>query len=297
MNTELLNILRYWRTSLADGALGEGKFRQKDRAGLIELSVDELRNGVLSAQATRSVFNGQAQSVKAVSVRIWPMVAARRISHGASRVGALPDLVAPVVTEAMVDRDGGIVAARNTIARDILTPLTDGEFSIGTVTALDKFLTENPLTQGIAAQGWQGYRAHCRKMVNAVIGDWPNDDADYQPIGAGFLKVSGAAAATVRQNLDLYDSLLADQPDVPLLAQFARPNGPLRAADSLIEAEFARRLGHSTPSRSPKAGAGLVGRRRRGGSYCRERPAGHWQNDVAVVGRSRPLGARGIQGR
>lgn len=247
MNTELLNILRYWRTSLADGSLGEGKFRQKDRSRFIELSFDALRTGVLSAEEARNVFNGQAQSIKAVSVRIWPLVAARRLSHGTSRAGGLPDIVAPVVTEATVDRDGSISPVRNTIARDVLAPLTDGEFSIGTVDELDGFLTETPLPQVAGEEAWQGYRTHCRKMVDAVIGGWPKDDADYQPIGAGFLEVSGEAAATVRQNLDLYDSLLKDQPNVPLLAQFARPSGTPQGADDLIESEFARRLGHSNP--------------------------------------------------
>ena len=185
MNTELLNILRYWRTSLADGSLGEGKFRQKDRSRFIELSFDALRTGVLSAEEARNVFNGQAQSIKAVSVRIWPLVAARRLSHGTSRAGGLPDIVAPVVTEATVDRDGSISPVRNTIARDVLAPLTDGEFSIGTVDELDGFLTETPLPQVAGEEAWQGYRTHCRKMVDAVIGGWPKDDADYQPIGAG----------------------------------------------------------------------------------------------------------------
>ncbi|MBL8563806.1 MAG: hypothetical protein JNN06_16170 [Gemmobacter sp.] len=242
-----MNILRYWRTSLADSSLGEGKFRQKDRSRFIELSVDTLRHGVLSAEEARAVFQGQAASQKAVSVRIWPLVAAHRMSHGASRAGGLPDLVAPVVTEAMVERDGHILPARNTIARDVLGPLTDGEFSIGTVADLDGFLTETPLAAKAGEEDWQDYRNHCRKMVDAVIGGWPRGDADYQPIGAGFLEVSGETAAKVRQNLDLYDYLLTHQPDVPLLSQFARPSGTPHAADDRVESEFVRRLGHSNP--------------------------------------------------
>lgn len=188
MNTELLKILRYWRTSLADGSLGEGKFKQTDRSRFVELSVGALRGGILLAEETRRVFAGQAQSIETVSVRIWPLVAVRRMSHGAARAGGLPDFVAPVVTEATVDRDGMIAPVRNTIARDVLTPLTDGEFSIGSVAALDEFLTETPLPSSMGEEAWQSHRAYCRKMVDTVIGGWPKTTLNINLSARAFLR-------------------------------------------------------------------------------------------------------------
>jgi hypothetical protein len=98
-------VLRYWRTSLADGVLGEGKFSQRDRKRFVELSSETLRNGLLPEHSVSQLFKDQPKA-KALEVRFWPLVVARRLSHGAAIGDGLPELVAPVVTEATVDREG-----------------------------------------------------------------------------------------------------------------------------------------------------------------------------------------------
>lgn len=45
---------------------------------------------------------------------------------------------------------------------------------------------------------------------------WPSDEKEYLPIGSGFIEVSEGADATVRGMWDLYDNLLANEPDTPL---------------------------------------------------------------------------------
>lgn len=186
MTTSIYENLRYWRTSLADGALGEGKFTQADRKRFVDVPSEAVKSGVLPREAIERVFRGQA-SARTMGIRFWPLVMARKSSHGAARAGGLPELVAPVVTEATVDRKGVITPTRNAVARDLLTPLPSGEFSIGTVDALDSFLTENPLPDLMIEGQWQAYLVHCRKMVDAVSQGWPRGDADYQAIGSGFL--------------------------------------------------------------------------------------------------------------
>lgn len=241
------NLLRYWRTSLADGALGEGKFTQGDRKRFVDMPAQSLKTGVLPTEVVERVFRGQA-SAKTMGIRFWPLVTARKSSHGAARAGGLPEIVAPVVTEATVDRAGRITPTRNALARDILTPLPSGEFAIGSVEALDSFLTESPLPEMTGEGAWQEYLGHCRKMVDAVSQGWPRGDADYQPIGAGFLELAEDANATVRGIIDLYDKLLAEKPDAALLGQIAQPRRATARPDHRIEQEFARRLGHSNPN-------------------------------------------------
>lgn len=221
------SILRYWRTSLADGALGEGKFTQGDRRRFVDIPSEVLKSGVLPRDVVERVFRGQT-SVKSVGIRFWPLVMARKSSHGAARSGGLSDIVAPVVTEASVDREGRITPTRNALARDLLTPLPSGEFAIGSVDALDAFLTETPLPEMTGDGAWQEYLGHCRKMVDAVSQGWPRGDEDYQSIGSGFLELAEDANATVRGILDLYDKLLAENPDTPLLKQIAQPNSTAR---------------------------------------------------------------------
>lgn len=246
MSTNLVSVLRYWRTSLADGALGEGKFTQGDRKRFVDVPGHALKSGVLPRDVVERVFRGQS-SAKSVGIRFWPLVMARKSSHGAARAGGLPDIVAPVVTEGSVDREGRITPTRNALARDLLTPLPSGEFAIGSVDALDVFLTETPLPEMAGDGAWQDYLSHCRKMVDAVSQGWPRGDEDYQALGSGFLELAEDANATVRSILDLYDKLLAETPDAPLLKQIVQPKPNTGQPDHRIEQEFSRRLGHSNP--------------------------------------------------
>ncbi|MBC7283292.1 AAA domain-containing protein [Hoeflea sp.] len=240
------DVLRYWRASLADGALGEGKFRHADRKRFIEVRGEALKTGVFSQKAVEQLFKDQG-TARTVAVRFWPLVLARKVSHGSSRGGGLPDMVAPVVTEATVDRDGTMTPTRNALARDLLTPLPSGEFSIGSVDDLDAFLTETPLPEMMVSESWSDYLGHCRKMIDAVAQGWPAGDADYQTIGSGFMELAEDASATVRGILELYDKLLVNKPDAPLLRQITQPRAALGDPDRRIERQFARRLGHSNP--------------------------------------------------
>ncbi|WP_200959540.1 DNA helicase I [Rhizobium sp. Root1203] len=247
MTASIQDNLRYWRTSLADGALGEGKFTQSDRNRFVDVPSGTLKTGVLPQEVVDQVFRGQTSS-RTVAVRFWPLVTGRQSSHGAARTGGLPEIVAPVVTEATVDRDGHLTPMRNALARDLLTPLPSGEFAIGSVDALDTFLTETPLPDMSGTAAWEDYLGHCRKMVDAVSQGWPRGDTDYQPIGSGFLELAEDANATVRGILDLYDKLLAEAPEAPLLMQVAQPKRAAADPDHRIEQEFSRRLGHSNPN-------------------------------------------------
>lgn len=246
MSRSVETVLRYWRTSLADGVLGEGKFSQRDRNRFVELSSETLKNGMLPEHSVSQLFRDRPKD-KTVEVRLWPLVVARRTSHGAALGDGLPELVAPVVTEALVDRDGWITPQRNAIARDLLSPLPSDEFSLGEVEALDSFLTAEPLKVG-APSDWAAYLAHCRRMVDAVAKGWPRGDQHYRPSGFGLLELAEDASATMRNILDLYDRILADRPKSPLLANIVCPAPrPVTVPDANIEKVLARRLGHSNP--------------------------------------------------
>jgi hypothetical protein len=212
----------------------------------MELPNEALKSGCLPKQLVQTLFRGM-DGADTVSVRFWPLVTARRTSHAASRADGMPEIVAPVVTEGFVDRAGRLVPTRNAIARDLLTPLPRGAFALGSVEALDAFLTTTPLPEMTTVDGWQDYRRHCRQMVDALSPGWPSDETEYLPTGSGFIEVSEGAVATVRDMLDLYDSLLAEQPDTPLLHQIGCPVRSEKTPDASIERAFARRLGHSNP--------------------------------------------------
>ena len=167
MSGYLSNVLRYWRASLADGALGEGTFQAATCKRFMVLPNEALKTGYLPRQLVQTLFDGM-DDARTVSVRFWPMVTARRTSHVASRADGMPDIVAPVVSEGFVDRTGRLVPTRNAVARDLLTPLPRGVFALGSLDALDAFLTTTPLPEMTSANSWHDYLQHCRQMVDIL---------------------------------------------------------------------------------------------------------------------------------
>ncbi|MEP3945174.1 AAA domain-containing protein [Ascidiaceihabitans sp.] len=245
MQQELQKTLKYWRASLADGALGQGRFKQRDRKNFIELSKDTLGTGVLPKNQVEKVFEGEKPDTKLMSVRLWPMVTARMKSHGATLSNGFPELVAPVVTEASVDREGNIRPSRNVLARDLLTPLPNDEFSLGGIEDFDTFLSATPFSPDENSPIWSQYLSHCREMLDAVSPGWPANDDNYVSAGVGFIEVAGDAAATIAQVIKLYDSLIEDKPETPLLGQLAVPSSAQKKLSTQTEANFANRLGHA----------------------------------------------------
>ncbi len=246
MNLQHQSILKYWRSSLADGALGKGRFSERDRKKLTELPKDALRDGVLPKNQVRKLFEGQKPDTKFVAARIWPMVTARKKLHGVTISNGFPDFVAPVVSEAMIDREGNIRPTRSVIARDVLTPLPNDVFALGSVDDLDKFLAATPFSPNENTPVWNQYLEHSRAMLDAVSPGWPSTDQNYVFAGVGFLEVAEDSAATIAQVIGLYDSVISSNPDTPLLEKLAGKNTKTQELCPKTEAEFKNRLGHAS---------------------------------------------------
>lgn len=246
MKRDLEKSLIYWRASLADGALGRGRFKQRDRKDFIELSKEVLANGILPKNQVARVFEGQKPDIKTMPVQLWPMVTARKVSHGKTILSGYPELVAPVVTEATVDRDGNIRPSRNVIARDLLKPLPNDEFSLGKLDDFDAFLAASPFSPDENSPIWAQYLEHCRAMLDAVSPGWPAGDDNYVSAGVGFMAVASEAAATIAQIIGLYDALIDDLPEVPLLKRMAAPSQTTKELSPDVEAALANRLGHAS---------------------------------------------------
>ncbi|MGH0004367.1 AAA domain-containing protein [Pseudovibrio ascidiaceicola] len=245
MASHKTKILQYWRSSLADSVLGKGQFKHRDREKLIRISAEVVRNGFLPDEQVKHIFRDQKDEIQSVSVRMWPFVATRKTAHAADIQDGLPEVVAPVVTEALVSRNGKITPLKNTIARDILSPLAEGVFSIGTVEALDVFLSKSPLVTDAENHIWPQYLDHSRLMMATVTSDWPKNDENYIAGDTGFLEVMDSATATIRQILDLYDFLHKKNPETPLLSQYVVTKEQSATYAHAVSNDFALRLGHS----------------------------------------------------
>lgn len=242
-----LAILKYWRSSVADSAIGDACLTSKMLQEFLSLSRAEAETGVLGREAVDFLFDKVPEHVARIAVSYRPLHVRRKSLHAKSRGDGLPLEVTPVVTQALVTREGWIIPNQSVIARDILDPLARGAFSVGRVADLDSFLTAQPFP---GKEGdpdlWQRYRSHWQQMMAEVGGNWPASDPEYQIVGHGLIRPATDAAATVRQILHLSDALIHDAPESPLLANFAR-----RALCDIEPARqppfsLAERLGHSS---------------------------------------------------
>jgi hypothetical protein len=139
------------------------------------------------------------------------------------------------------------------VPRDLLEPLDHNGLTIGSVEALDTFLTqvaEPPATgtddagRSVGA-GWSVYRNFCGQLAQAVFPALANDER-FERDKNGFIEVR-EQPATSRLIAATYDHIERDNPAAPLFSTFA--SKPWLAPEPCCDpnASFAARLAHSTP--------------------------------------------------
>lgn len=241
-----LAILKYWRSAVADSAIGDACLTSKMLEEFYSLSGEEAEAGVLGREAVDFLFDNVPEHVRRIAVSYRPLHVRRQRRHAHARRDGLPLEVTPIVTEAQVTREGRIIPGRSVIARDILDPLARGAFSIGRVSDLDSFLTAHPFPEKEEDPHlWQQYRDHWQRMMAEVGDDWPASDPEYQIVGHGLVCPATEAADTIKQILILSDTLIKERPETPLLANFARRAPCAVEPARLAPFPLAERLGHS----------------------------------------------------
>lgn len=174
-------------------------------------------------EAVDFLFSGLPERMQRVAVGYRPLHVRRLRGHAYARDDGLPPEITPIITEAQVTREGRIIPGRSVIARDIVDPLARGAFSVGRVADLDSFLTAHPFpAEDEGPDLWRRYQDHWQRMMAEVGGDWPTSDPEYRIVGRWLVRPATEAPDTVRQILFLADTLIKEQPETPLLANFAR---------------------------------------------------------------------------
>lgn len=212
-------------------------------------------------------FNGEDTQVKTVEVLLRPEVWIRLLKHGKARTAGAPDIVTPLVTAALLNREGFLFpTSPATIPRDLLEPLPKGTFSIGEMAEYDKYrTTHDSITFGPGnedelreetdeqrveryaryQQWWQKYLKDSEELLKHVAGKWLASPEQYEPAGYGYIIKANQPGGGSIHILPMYDHLLTCKKEVPLLARFASkeksPVEPLLASNAM----FSERLGHS----------------------------------------------------
>ncbi|OXH78718.1 AAA domain-containing protein [Pantoea agglomerans] len=265
MDSNTQGFTSYWRNTLADAESGKGAFERKDEESFTQwMNVDQ---GRLDEEIVQSFFEGENAQLKTVEVLLRPHVWIRLLEHGKERAAGAPDFITPLVTSALLNRDGFLFpTSPATIPRDLLEPLPNGTFSIGEMEQYDRYKTthdsitfgpdnEDEQREEIDEQReeryaryhklWQKYLKDTGELLKYVAGNWLESPEQYEPAGYGYvIKASQPGGASIHI-LPMYDHLLSCKKEVPLLARFASkeksPVERLLASNAM----FSERLGHS----------------------------------------------------
>jgi hypothetical protein len=265
MDSNTQGFTSYWRNTFADAESGKGAFERKDEESFTQWkSVDQ---GRLDDEIVQSFFEGEDEQIKTVEVLLRPQVWIRLLKHSKERTAGVPGFITPLVTSALLNREGFLFpASPATIPRDLLEPLPKGTFSIGEMEQYDRYKTthdsimfgpDNEDEQREETdeqreeryaryhQQWQKYLQDAGELLKNVAGKWLKLPEQYEPAGYGYvIKASQPGGASIHI-LPIYDHLLTCKKEMPLLARFASkeksPVEPLLASNAM----FSERLGHS----------------------------------------------------
>jgi len=265
MDSNTQGFTSYWRNTLADAESGKGAFERKDEDSFTRwMNVDQ---GRLGEEIVQSFFEGEDEQVKTVEVLLRPQVWIRMLKHGKGRTAGAPGIVTPLVTSALLNREGFLFPALPaTIPRDLLEPLPKGTFSVGEMAEYDRYkTTHDSITFGPGnedelrgetdeqraeryaryQQLWQKYLKDANELLKYVSGRWLESPEQYEPAGYGYIIKANQSGGASIHILPMYDHLLSCKKEVPLLASFASkeksPVEPLLASNAM----FSERLGHS----------------------------------------------------
>lgn len=267
MHNRSLAYARYWRHSLADAELARGVFSESDQDVFLPLRRGALPVGHVSPDVVARCFEGEPAEESVVAVVLRPWVFARVLVHGQRVRNGRPEFITPVVTPALLYRDGRLAPQDGTvIARDLLEPLERDSLALGNVAALDRYLSlggvppansvgpdGRPVGDDAFAAAWQAHVASRDGLFGAVCGGWHGDD-EYVLADHGWLLKKKPVQGAARHLLHLYDHLLAQEPDVPLFDRFAAEPGEVPEPCLPRNAGFKERLAHSTPDYPLAAG-------------------------------------------
>lgn len=259
MDERPVRFARYWRNSLADAELGLGCMTEKQAVVCEKIAGTSLLCGHIEQALLARCFHGEAAETETIAVIVRPQVYRLKTEHNKMAFRSAPAIVTPLITPALLARDGRLYPQTGTvIPRDLLEPLGRGAFALGQVAVLDSFLTREGVPAivwpseatmvdaGLFEAGWADYVQGCDRLLAQVCPQWPTSDfvrTDY-----GYLVKKQAVQGAGQHILPLYDHLGAQPqpPHAPLFATYAGET--VTPAESCLPASvsFAMRLGHGS---------------------------------------------------
>ena len=252
----------YWRNSLADSNFSIGGISEKDTKAFTICGDQFMQSGHIDKTKTEKLFKDEPVDCNTIEIVIRPIVYRKQVNHTISHSQDTPDYVIPLVTDALLTRNGRCYPKQNGthISRDILEPLVKGSFSIGLVNELDDYLTintlsginytndkeDNELSDNEYNDYWCKYREDIESLLNHVAKEWLKDTQSFKRIHDSYIIKKNAIKDIFKNILPVYDKLRISSENIPLFenitAKLPTPKEPCLSSNSL----FSKRLAHAS---------------------------------------------------
>lgn len=217
-----MNTINYWRNSLADvDRLNPDFNKMKNNA--LQIDVDCFRKGNIPKDITQKLFgdrikNGQLTSIE---VLLCPIVAHVKTEHSKNKSNH-PAILTPLWIPALLNKEGNLLVAAQKdpwIPRDYLDPCLSGVDPIGTLSAVDRFLSEKPFK----FESWNLYWDHTLKMFDEVteIGLDVFEHEQYVRSTESYILPNEHIIGATSAVLKLYDDIRETKPKIKLLNHLA----------------------------------------------------------------------------
>jgi hypothetical protein len=230
----------YWRNSLADADSSKGILTKKDIASFIQVNRDIRKTGKLDVATVDKIFADEEKKTTVVKVIYRPNIKNLKLKHGNSQKGIYPAIFTALICPLWVNRAGLLFPAGPvTVPRDLLSPLDNASFTLGSVDSLDDFLTNSNLIvlnegevpdKSDKAQllqqedSWGSYIQHCVDLYRKIC--TKDDDSELnalytQPEYSWVVKSNQSTGMSTKL-LELYDSIISKKPELALFKSYAK---------------------------------------------------------------------------
>lgn len=253
----------YWRNSLADADSSKGIFTRKNISTFQQVNRDIRKTGKLDSATVKQLFKNESSDHHVIKITYRPNIRTLKLQHGNVLKGNYPEIFTALVSPLWVNREGYLFPAGPVIVpRELLSPLDDSQFTLGTVESLDVFLTRSSLSvtgevsvpkelskeeQSQHSKQWRWYVQHCADLYQTVCNNLDNDIAQcYVQPEYSWVNKCQESSGMSKKIIALYDAIISRKPDLALFKSYAERQ--ICDFDDCIQAEdsISLRNGHSS---------------------------------------------------
>lgn len=222
----MINVLKYWKSSLADADQLDPDFKKMKPGGYL-IRYDSIEQGVIPLDIVQQFVSKMKDKKKtSFDVMLCPSVTFVKKQHGSQINYKLPEVIAPLWIPAMLDISGILKPhPRFTpwICRDYLEPVETDVLPLGTIDQVDQYLSAHSVNR----ECWNEYFGFALELFKNVTGqlplEWVHDQ--YQLSDQSYLFSNELVTGTSKNVRDLYDYIIRDQIQSPLLSTITSIEG------------------------------------------------------------------------